>query len=257
MTDPGSNKTIDLPEAAATPEPARVLEVLQNGDITIQGEFVWGSNYTFLAEVCGDGLTLRGVYKPTRGEQPLWDFPAESLARRETAAYVVSTALGWGFVPPTVYRTSGPIGAGSLQLFIEHDPEKHYFNMKKSDRQQLRPVVLFDLIINNADRKGSHLLFDQHDHLWLIDHGICFHEDDKYRTVIWDFASQAIPQDLREDMHSFLQLLAPKKTLYGELQALLSTPEINALAARTEHLITLNRFPQPDPQERSFPWPPL
>ncbi len=232
-----------------------VLNVLQNGEITIKGEFVWGSNYTFLAEVCQDSDKLMTVYKPSRGERPLWDFPAASLARRETAAFVVSEALGWKLVPPTVYRKNAPIGPGSLQLFIEHDPEVHYFNLSETDRQSLRPVVLFDLLVNNADRKGSHLLFDNHHHLWLIDHGICFHAEDKLRTVIWDFADEPIPEQSCLELQSFLFKLQPDKVLFKQLQTLLSQREIRALASRAEHLISLSRFPEPNPEERSYPWP--
>jgi uncharacterized repeat protein (TIGR03843 family) len=232
-----------------------MLNVLQNGEITIQGEFVWGSNYTFLAEVCQDDDKLLSVYKPSRGERPLWDFPTASLARREAAAFVVSEALGWELVPPTVYRRKAPIGPGSLQLFIEHNPQEHYFNMAETDRQRLRPVVLFDLLINNADRKGSHLLFDEHHHLWLIDHGICFHAEDKLRTVIWDFAGEPIPEALCADIESFLHKLQPDSDLYLRLQSLLNQKEIKALIARAEHLIKLGRFPRPDPDQRSFPWP--
>jgi uncharacterized repeat protein (TIGR03843 family) len=236
-------------------ETPTILNVLQNGEITIKGEFVWGSNYTFLAEVCRNGDLVLSVYKPSRGERPLWDFPAASLARRETAAFVVSEALGWELVPPTVYRKNAPIGPGSLQLYIEHDPELHYFNLGEVDRQRLRPVVLFDLLINNADRKGSHLLLDQNHHLWLIDHGICFHAEDKLRTVIWDFSGQSIPQELCQDLRDFRHMLEPSTSLYKELQVLLNQKEIKALVARTEHLVSLNKFPEPNPDERSFPWP--
>jgi uncharacterized repeat protein (TIGR03843 family) len=238
-------------------EISTVLNVLQYGEITIKGEFVWGSNYTFLAEVCRNGAVIQSVYKPSRGEQPLWDFPPASLARREAAAFLVSEALRWELVPPTVYRKIAPIGPGSLQLFIEHDPELHYFNLSETDRQRLRPVVLFDLLINNADRKGSHLLFDNNHHLWLIDHGICFHAEDKLRTVIWDFASEPIPDRLLDDLHKFCQALAPDTSLYKDLQELLSLKEIKALAKRAERLTSLRQFPQPNPAERSFPWPPL
>lgn len=236
-------------------ETTTVLNVLQNGEITLKGEFVWGSNYTFLAEVCQDADKLLSVYKPSRGERPLWDFPAASLARRETAAFVVSEALGWELVPPTVYRKKAPIGPGSLQLFIEHDPEQHYFNLSDADHQLLRPVVLFDLLINNADRKASHLLFDEHHHLWLIDHGICFHAEDKLRTVIWDFAGESIPEPLCTDLESFLMMLKPDGNLYKQLQGLLNPQEMKALIFRTEHLITHGQFPDPDPDQRSFPWP--
>ncbi len=234
-----------------------VLNALQNGEITIKGEFVWGSNYTFLAEVCQDADVIQTVYKPSRGEQPLWDFPPASLARREAAAYLVSEALGWQLVPPTVYRKKAPIGPGSLQLFIEHDPELHYFNLTTTDRQRLRPVALFDLLINNADRKGSHILFDNSHHLWLIDHGICFHADDKLRTVIWDFAGESIPEKLSADLSIFCQALAPDTDLYRSLLELLSQKEIKALAKRATHLTSIRKFPQPNPNERSFPWPPL
>jgi len=185
----------------------------------------------------------------------LWDFPAASLARREAAAFLVSEALGWELVPPTVYRKKAPIGPGSLQLFIKHDPEQHYFNMDPTKRQLLRPAVLFDLLINNADRKGSHLLFDDHHHLWLIDHGICFHAEDKLRTVIWDFAGEPIPEQLCADVQSFLARLKPESDLFNQLQGLLSQREIKALANRADHWLTIGQFPEPDPDQRSFPWP--
>jgi uncharacterized repeat protein (TIGR03843 family) len=234
-----------------------VINLLRNGEITIKGEFAWGSNYTFLAEVGNDGDKILSVYKPSRGERPLYDFPPASLARREAAAYVVSEGLGWELVPPTVFRKKAPIGPGSLQLYIEHDPEIHYFNLDEGDRQRLRPVVLFDLLINNADRKGSHLLFDIDNHLWLIDHGICFHTEDKLRTVIWDFAGEPIPDKLINDLQGFIQLLDPSTSLFKDLHSLIAPQEIKALATRAELLITQGIFPQPDPNHRSFPWPPL
>jgi uncharacterized repeat protein (TIGR03843 family) len=235
----------------------KVLNVLQYGEITIKGEFVWGSNYTFLAEVTRNGDKIKSVYKPSRGERPLWDFPPSSLARREAAAYLVSEALGWELVPPTVYRKTAPIGPGSLQLFIEHNPEIHYFNLSEIDRQSLRPVVLYDVLINNADRKGSHLLYDNNHHLWLIDHGICFHIEDKLRTVIWDFAGEPIPTNLMTDLRDFIHKLAPTANLFKELRKMLNPQEVKALATRAEHLISLQIFPQPEPDQRSFPWPPL
>lgn len=233
----------------------KTVNALQNGNITIKGEFVWGSNYTFLAEVSTDGEKFLSVYKPSRGEQPLWDFPAASLACREAAAYLVSKALGWELVPPTVFRENAPIGPGSLQLYIDHDPAIHYFNLKESDRQRLRPVVLFDLLINNADRKGSHLLFDQDHHLWLIDHGICFHAEDKLRTVIWDFVGEPIPTSLLDDLRSFVSELDPDTPLFKELQTMLTPDEVKALSLRARHLISAERFPDPGPDQRPFPWP--
>jgi hypothetical protein len=232
-----------------------ILKALQYGEITIKGEFVWGSNYTFLAEVCHNSDIILSVYKPSRGERPLWDFPAASLARREEAAYLVSEALGWELVPPTVYREDAPIGPGSLQLFIDHDPELHYFNLDSARRQKLRRVVLFDLLINNADRKGSHLLFDDEEHLWLIDHGICFHQDDKLRTVIWDFTGEHIPAHLVEDLRRFTQLIKPGSDLRKALKTLLSREEIQALSERAARLASMDHFPEPEPDERPYPWP--
>jgi hypothetical protein len=234
-----------------------ILQVLQQGEISVQGEFLWGSNYTFLAEVRHEDRKQKAVYKPTRGERPLWDFPPASLAHRETAAYIVSEALGWKFVPPTVYRRDGPEGAGSLQLFVKHDPEYHYFNFSTSDKQYLRPVALFDLLINNADRKGSHVLFDEDRHIWLIDHGICFHVDDKLRTVIWDFAGESIPTDLTIALQDLRAQLYPDCDLVKVLKPHLSEREIEALAARAGRILDIGRFPNPPASRRHYPWPPV
>jgi len=239
-----------------TPED-ELLTALKKGDINIQGEFLWGSNYTFSVQVTYKDTILPGVYKPTRGERPLWDFPRASLAQREVAAYLVSEALGWHFVPQTVYRKDGPAGAGSLQLYIKHDPECNYFNISEQERQRLRPVVLFDLIINNADRKGSHILFDEKDQLWLIDHGICFHKDHKLRTVIWDFAGEPIPEELWAAIGQFSQQLARESEFVKQLGEHLSEGEIQALGRRTERLLKSGYFPDPHPSRRPYPWPPV
>ena len=236
-----------------------VLKSLENGELNIQGEFMWGSNYTFLARVEYQHAQLQAVYKPTRGERPLWDFPPASLAGREVAAYLVSEALGWRLVPPTVYRKKGPLGPGSLQAFVEHDPEYHYFTFNENDRQRLRPVALFDLLINNADRKGSHVLLDEQDHMWLIDHGVCFHVEDKIRTVIWDFAGEPFPDALCSDLSAFRAKLGTKNGIESELalrlKPYLTRGEIQALAARADHLMMLGQFPPPNPYRRHYPWP--
>lgn len=235
------------------------LEILKKGEISIQGEFLWGSNYTFLADVTLADQKISAVYKPSKGERPLWDFPVSSLAKREAAAYVVSEVLGWGLVPPTVYRKGGPLGIGSIQLYIEHDPEYHYFNFSVEDRQRLRPTVLFDYLINNADRKGSHILCDGNHRLWLIDHGVCFHVEEKLRTVIWDFVGEPIPEDLCNAMTRLALDLQPVDGAFSEtasrLVPYLSPVEIRALATRAGRLSTLGRFPPPDPYRRVFPWP--
>jgi uncharacterized repeat protein (TIGR03843 family) len=236
-----------------------VLHALKYGDLTVRGEFLWGSNYTFLAIIECESLSLKGVYKPSRGERPLWDFPAATLARREVAAFLVSEALGWNLVPPTVYRKNGPLGAGSLQLFIEHDPTKHYFNFPDEDHQRLRPVVLFDLLINNADRKGSHILFDQKNRLWCIDHGLCFHVEDKLRTVIWDFVGEPIPDRFCTDLIAFKQHLqgpgGNSDSLTAKLTPYISRTEINALVSRAGWFSEQGYFPAPDPGRRPYPWP--
>lgn len=232
-----------------------VLDALEKGEIDLEGEFIWGSNYTFLVKINRDDLSLQGVYKPERGERPLWDFPRASLGRREVAAYLVSQALGWRLVPPTVYRLQAPLGPGSLQLYIEHDPEYHYFNLKEEDRQQLRPVVLFDLLINNADRKGSHVLFDPDGHLWLIDHGICFHRDEKLRTVIWDFSGEPIPEELCQDLIRFRNELEVGTRLHTSLQTNLNLAEIDALGQRASQILERGHFPDPHISRRPYPWP--
>ncbi len=233
------------------------LSALREGEITVQGEFVWGSNYTFLAEVRYNDITLAAVYKPSRGQRPLWDFAPATLAHREAAAYLVSQALGWDLVPPTIYRRRAPVGAGSLQLFVEHDPEYHYFNMTTDDRQRLRPVALFDLLINNADRKGSHILRNHDGHLWLIDHGLCLNEEDKLRTVIWDFSGEPITEDLLADLRQFRQLLdlSPEET--AGLKQHLSQAEILALIERANALLDSGRFSNPPEERRAYPWPPV
>ena len=239
-------------------EKSVILTALQKGDITLQGQFLNSSNYTFLGLLEYESLQTRVVYKPARGERPLWDFPPATLARREAAAYIVSEVLDWELVPPPVYRRQKiPAGAGSLQLFIEHDPEYHYFNFKPADRRRLRPVVLFDLAVNNADRKGGHILIDPNDHLWLIDHGVCFHEEEKLRTVIWDFSGETIPSSLIDDLQRLRQELETGGAMRQRLTKLLSPTEINALQERTRRLIERGIFPAPDQIRRPFPWPPV
>ena len=234
-----------------------LLNILEKGEINITGEFLWGSNYTFAVEINYAEQNLQGVYKPTRGERPLWDFPRASLARREVAAFLVSEALGWGFVPLTIYRKDGPIGPGSLQLHVDHDPEYNYFSFSKADIQRLRPVALFDYLINNADRKGSHVLFDLEGQMWLIDHGISFHQEQKLRTVIWDFAGEPIPEQICAELENFEVQLHEGTQFHDQLDQYLVPQEITALAKRTKHLLTTMQFPNPHPNQRPDPWPPV
>ena len=224
---------------------------IQCGNYEIKGQFTFGSNYTFLVSVQHEGKNYSAVYKPLRGEQPLWDFPENTLAGREVAAYLISEALDFHIVPFTTLREDGPYGAGSLQQFIDYDPEYHYFSFSEEDRQLLKPVVLFDWLCNNADRKGSHVFFETGTHqLYAIDHGICFHADDKLRTVLWDFGGQKIPQDL-------LSRLSLGRSLLADLEPYLSPREISALVARAESIRKRGVFPRQPRDRRAMPWPPL
>jgi hypothetical protein len=242
----------------ASPSKKSILNALQHGRLSLTGQFVHGSNYTYLARVAHEGQEYPAVYKPSRGEAPLWDFPENTLARREVAAFLISEALGWELVPPTVYRRKGPHGPGSLQLFIEHDPNYQYFTFSDSDRERLRPVALFDLVVNNADRKGGHILFDAQNHLWLIDHGLCFHVEDKLRTVVWDFAGERVPGELTASLEKLLTELGESESaLERLLEELLAREEIEALVWRIRRLLENCRFPAPLANRRPYPWPPV
>jgi hypothetical protein len=224
---------------------------IQCGDYELKGQFTFGSNYTFLVTIHHEGKEYPAVYKPLQGEQPLWDFPENTLAGREVAAYLVSEALGFHIVPFTTLREDGPYGAGSLQQYVDYDPEYHYFNFSDEDRRLLKPVVLFDLLCNNADRKGSHVFFENGTHkLYAIDHGICFHEDDKLRTVLWDFSGQKIPEDL-------LSRVSLSRSLLIDLERYLNPREISALRSRAESICKKGVFPRQPRDRRAMPWPPL
>ncbi len=229
--------------------------VLRHGEIELKGQFLLGSNYTFLVKVKHEGREFPAVYKPMRGEQSLWDFPEATLAGREVAAYLTSEALGFGFVPLTVLR-DGPFGPGSLQQYIEHNPDVHYFTLKPADKARLRPVALFDLLVNNADRKGGHILLQKRTRrIYLIDHGLCFHEEDKLRTVIWDFAGEGLSDDLVSALKTFRDVL--RRSLSPVLEQYLLPQEIAALNQRLDALLAKPVFPTPPEGRRSFPYPPL
>jgi uncharacterized repeat protein (TIGR03843 family) len=231
--------------------------VLQSGKMELKGQFMLGSNYTFLVSVRHEGGEVQAVYKPQKGEQPLWDFPENSLAGREVAAWLVSEALGWGIVPLTVLREEGPYGPGSLQQFIEYDPDYHYFSFSEADRERLRIVALFDHLTNNADRKGSHVLVETGSgRLFAIDHGLCFNVEDKIRTVIWDFAGGPIPEDLLADL-ARLRTDPTAAQLAAALQAVLHADEIAAFEARAAKLLATRTYPRQPRGRRAFPYPPV
>jgi len=237
---------------------AQCLVALQEGEISLQGQFMYGSNYTFFVDIAYNGEKFKAVYKPKQGEQLLWDFPARSLASREVAAWLISEKLDWKFVPPTVLRKrKAPLGAGSVQLFIEHDPDLHYFTFDQIMRQRLRPVVLFDLVVNNADRKGGHLLVDPAGKLWVIDHGLCFHAEEKLRTVIWDFAGEPIPGVLLIGLEKLLDQLVDGQEFMLKLAEHLKPFEIRAMSARVKEVLERGKFPRAPEDRRAFPWPPV
>lgn len=239
--------------------PSRALEILQTGEFRHEhGVLPWGSNYCFLLTLGSDQDELLAIYKPQRGERELWDFPRGTLCYREVAAYETAMALGWSIVPPTTLR-DGPYGIGSLQCFIHHDPEQHYFNFNIEAEQvfpQLKRLALFDCLINNADRKGGHCLLDAQGQLWGIDHGVCFHSQPKLRTVIWDFAGESLPEPLCSDIASFTERLTQESKYRQHLSDLLSKTEINALSERAQSLLNSGHYPQPG-RGSNYPWPPV
>lgn len=235
-------------------EVSQVIEHLRRGEIRLAGRFLWGSNYTLLAEVDHEGETLQAVYKPAKGERPLWDFAYGTLAAREVAAYITSREIGWDFIPPTVLRSDGPAGPGSLQLYVDADPERHYFTLSEPEKQRLRPVALLDVIMNNADRKGGHVLLGPGDHIWLIDHGLCFHEEPKLRTVIWDFAGERVPHPLLKMLKVYRDRMLPGSALWHKYCDLLSTREVAALVGRVDEVLREGRYPDQAPG-RPYPWP--
>jgi len=224
----------------------QVTALLERGEVEIQGRMPWSSNGTFLVTVGGGGEEAAAIYKPRRLERPLWDFPG-GLDRREVAAYLLSRALGWELVPETVLRDDAPLGPGSLQRFVDADFSQHYFTLLEQPRHRpaLMRMAVFDLLANNADRKGGHCLVDGDDHLWGIDHGLCFHPAPKLRTVIWDFAGEEIPGDCLDDVAA---------ADLEELGKVLTAPEHAALVARARALVRRRAFPEPR-SEFPYPWP--
>ncbi len=235
----------------AGPDLETAIELLLTSDLTVEGRLPWSSNLTFLVSFGADrDDRLHAVYKPAGGEQSLWDFP-DGLYRREVAAYVLSEALGWGIVPPTVEREDGPFGPGSLQLFIEVDYGQHYFTLydEGSRGVELRTICAFDVIANNADRKSGHVLVGNDDRLWGIDHGLCFHREHKLRTVIWDFAGEQVPTEVLAD-------LARLRSDFPDLlDGLLSEVEQEAVRQRIAALLGAGTFPEPAGDRPPYPWP--
>lgn len=196
-----------------------------------------GSNYTFLVALSLDGKPFDyGIYKPRRGENPLWDFPIGTLYKREVAAYLLSEALGWHFIPPTVIW-DGPYGEGSLQLFIRDAHKTHYFDLRDTHPEEVKRIAVFDLLVNNTDRKGGHCIKDPGGKVWGIDHGLTFSIDPKLRTVIWDFGGEKIDRDCLDSVARELARFHTPKGLADRLNGLLDEEEIDWLAMRMQDVL--------------------
>jgi uncharacterized repeat protein (TIGR03843 family) len=241
------------------PFPEDPFPLLRAGNVEGIDLIPWGSNYTFAALLRGtDGICCYGVYKPRRGEVPLRDFPSGTLYKREVAAYLLANELGWDMVPPTVVREDGPHGIGSLQLYVEPraDAAGSFDRLRETHRCDLQRMALFDLLINNADRKGGHCLLDVRGHVWGIDHGLTFHHVPKLRTVIWDFCGDPFPSTLVEDLTRFRRDRGRMAALDALLKSLLAEHEREALVHRWDRLLANPCYPQLDPY-RNVPWPPF
>ena len=241
------------PSAAALSAPGLAssgwLELLRRGDVEVLGRMPYSSNATFLVRLERDGQIGGAIYKPLKGERELWDFP-DGLYRREVAAYLLAVELGVGMIPETIVRDDAPFGVGSLQRFIDADPELHYFALRDAEvhDEDLRRLAGFDLLLNNADRKGGHVLLDGGDQLWAIDNGLCFHVEPKLRTVLWDYAGEEVPSEILDVCRRLSS--TPPQTL----EDLLDEDEIEALVERAEAVLRWPAFPAPM-HRRAYPWP--
>ena len=218
--------------------------------MAIEGRMPYSSNGTYLVRIELDGDEELGIYKPVRGERPLWDFPP-GLWRREVAAHRLGTALGWEVVPVTIPRADGPLGEGSFQQFVPFDPDAHYFTLYEDETHHdaLRRLAIFDILANSTDRKGGHCLVDEDHHIWAIDNGLSFHQEFKVRTVIWDYAGEYLPSDVVEGLTKLLDDGLP-----DDLAELLDPFERDAVLTRAGALLQTGSFPH-DPTGHRYPWP--
>jgi uncharacterized repeat protein (TIGR03843 family) len=230
----------------------RARAFLAEGDLELLGRIPWASNATLLARVRHRELEGLAVYKPVRGERPLWDFPPGTLYRREVAAYLVSEQLGWRLVPPTLVR-EGPLGVGSLQLYVDADAEVTAFELLAAGNAALPRIAAFDVVTNNADRKAGHCLMGEDERVWAIDHGVCFHAEPKLRTVLWDLAGHPLEAADVADLEA-LAAAAAGGGLAERLAELLAADEIAAVAERSLGLAGAGRLPAPG-SGRAYPWP--
>ncbi|MEZ0239476.1 MAG: SCO1664 family protein [Chloroflexota bacterium] len=242
---------------------ATTLEVLRSGELEVVGRIVESTNnalFVRLTRPCPDpepAVVIEAIHKPTLGERPLDDFPDGTLAQREVAAWLVSEAMGWDLVPPTILR-DGPFGNGMLQAYVDIDDEVDVWTMVIEDDPRLRRMATFDAAVNNTDRKGGHILpVDGGRHLYGVDHGVTFSVVPKLRTVLWGWRGQPFGDDELAGLRRLREALAADGGLADELRGLLSGAEIRALARRVDGLLTAGRFPYPSPTWPAVPWPPF
>lgn len=235
------------------PQEAHLL--LRHGAITEAEQIPWGSNYTFVVSLRFEGLEGRAVYKPRRGERPLWDFPSGTLYRREFAAFLASQALGWPFIPPTVVR-DGPYGVGSVQLFVEADPPRSIRELQESSELDLARIAAFDIITNNADRKAGHILRDGDGKVWGIDHGLCFNVDPKVRTVLLHYCAQPVPEAVLSELRVFREDSSRIESLLSTLSPVITEEEAALFLRRADWMIEHGTYPSLSGY-RNVPWPPF
>ena len=218
------------------------FDLLRNGEFVTCELTPLGSNYTFLASLHWGDRDGQAIYKPRDGEVPLWDFPRGTLYKREYGAYLLSQALGWDFIPPTIIR-DGPYGIGSVQQYVDHDPRLNYYTLSEADADELRMIACFDLVANNTDRKANHVLVDGNGKLWGIDQGLTFHADTKIRTVIWDFGGEPIPDYYLDSLTQLAGQLNRPEGMLRELLELLLPEEVQALHQRVQWVLTERAYP--------------
>lgn len=244
-TDPFTFELSSDLSSDLTPGPT-TTDIIRHGEIVSYQLTPLGSNYTFVVKIEMDGNESHAIYKPREGEAPLWDFPSGTLYKREYAAYLLSDILGWNIVPFTIIR-DGPYGIGSVQEYVDHDPKQNYYTLEDGCADQLRVIACFDLVANSTDRKANHLLMGDGGKIWSIDHGLTFHSDMKVRTVIWDFCSEPIPEDLLGSLASLRERLDlpvdSLPSLLKELVTLLPTEEVSALKIRLDWVLEERVFP--------------
>jgi uncharacterized repeat protein (TIGR03843 family) len=239
---------------------ATALDLLRGGELEVLGRLVGSSNRALLCTVtrrCPDpdpDLVATCVYKPIRGERPLDDFPDGTLAHREVATHLVSEATGWDIVPPTILR-DGPFGEGMVQLWIDVDGATDPWDLVQRSDPALRPMAVFDAVVNNADRKVGHILPVEGGHLFGVDHGICFSPEPKLRTVLWGWRGTRLSAPELEVLDAIRADL--DEALGERLRGLLAPVEVAATVARVDDLLRTRRFPMPDPDRPAIPWPPF